>query len=231
MKPQRSIVLIPLLYVIVIIFVNLISFPLYEMLDIEDDTLRLVRLGSITNLLFYLSLTILYIVLFLPAWKRTFAHFKKHLANTTAIIVLGVIGMFVMMIAMGILYSIIGVVEQPENQVILEMQLTGPMFDRIGLVLFAVLLAPFVEEVMFRLAAFRLLKHIPGIPIWIVILLSSLLFGSIHVLGDDWIQILYYAGLGIILGFIYHKSNNIIAPIAVHMVFNAFVTITMFIGI
>lgn len=228
MKTQRSVALIPLLYVVIILLVNVLAVALDQTLAIEDETMRMIRIGSIVNLFFYVTLFVLYIVLFLPPWKRTLRHFVTHLPKMTTSIVIGIISMLGTMFVMGYIYLILGVNEEPVNQVILEMQLTGPMFDRISLVLFAVVFAPFVEEMMFRLAGFQLLKRIPGIPMWGVIVITSLLFGMIHVLGDDIVQIVYYAGLGIVLGTVYYKSNNIIVPIVVHMIFNIFVTISMF---
>lgn len=231
MKQERSVVLIPVLYVVIILLVNVIGVVLYGSLAIDDEDLKFIRLGSITNLAFYGSLFVLYIGLFLPAWHRTISHFFQTKTKQGMVIAIGVAGMFAAMMVLGSIYLFLGIDEQAENQAILEMQLNGPLFDRIALIVFAVLFAPFVEEMMFRLAGFRLLKKIKGLPSWGVIVLTALLFGSIHVLGDDFIQVIYYAGLGLVLGTIYHYSNNILAPIAVHMVFNLFVTVTMFLSL
>jgi membrane protease YdiL (CAAX protease family) len=96
--------------------------------------------------------------------------------------------------------------------------------------MFAVFLAPLVEEMVFRMAAFQLFFHIEGIKPWKVIMLSSLAFGLIHVIGTfDFVQLPYYAGLGAVLGFFYYRSKNIAVPIVIHMLLNALVTITMFI--
>lgn len=230
MKQERSVVLIPVLYLVIIVAVNILGVLLYSFLPIADEELRFIRLGSITNLLFYGSLFVLYILLFLPAWKRTVTHFFKNWMTQGIAIAAGIAAMFAAMIVLGSIYLLLGIEDQAENQAILEAQLNGPLFDRATLVLFAVLFAPFVEEMMFRLAGFRLLQKVTWIPPWGVIALTAIIFGSIHVLGDNPIQVIYYAGLGVVLGTIYHYSKNIIAPIAVHMVFNLFVTITMFLS-
>jgi membrane protease YdiL (CAAX protease family) len=231
MKQERSVVLIPVLYLVIIVAVNILGVFLYSSFNIADEELRFIRLGSITNLLFYGSLFVLYIVLFLPAWKRTIIHFFRNKTKQGVVIALGTAGMFAAIMILGSVYLFLGIEDQAENQAILEAQLNGPMFDRVVLVVFAVLLAPFVEEMMFRLAGFRLLKQLKWLPTWGVIALTAIIFGSIHVLGDNYIQVIYYAGLGVVLGTIYHYSNNIIAPIVVHMVFNLFVTITMFVSL
>lgn len=229
-KP-RSIVWIPGLYAVIILVVNVLAVVVYDRIDIADPDLRMIRLGSITNLMFYGSLFVLYIVLFVPAWRRTIEHFRTHKARMIQMAALGIAGMFAATFLLGSLYLWLGIDNDPVNQQILEMQLSGPFFDRASLAIFAVLFAPLVEEMVFRLATFRLLVRIPGMPVAGTIAISSLLFGLIHVLSDDLVQILYYAGLGVILGLVYHKSKNILVPIAVHLVFNLFVVITMFAGV
>lgn len=231
MQKRKPEFLIPILYLVIIIFMNILVIALQEIIDISDPIQKDIRIGSIVNLGFYGSLFVLYIVLFIPAWKKTFADFRARKQTLLAIIAVGLFTMFSSMFIVGFLYTMIGVTSTPDNQIYLEAQLNGPLFDKVTLVLFAVIFAPVVEESLFRLAGFRLFKKIHNIPIWAVILITSLFFGAIHVLGDNPIQIIYYAALGIILGVIYHKSNNIIAPIVVHMLFNGFVTLTMFIGL
>ena len=62
------------------------------------------------------------------------------------------------------------------------------------------------------------------------ILYSSMIFGGVHLLNISSIgtiptvlaQVGYTAFLGLILGYIYYKSNNIIVPIAFHFLFNTF---------
>ena len=135
------------------------------------------------------------------------------------------------MIIVGYLYTLLGITETPENQELLDMQLNGTLFDQISLVVFAGFLAPLVEESLFRLSGFYYLKKVSWLPQWGVIAITSILFGLIHVLGDDIVQIIYYAALGVVLGTLYYKSKNILVPITVHMLFNIFITIMMFIGL
>ena len=146
MNKPRSVLWIPLLYIGILILTNILGIAIYEAIDIADEDLRFIRFGSISNLLFYGSLFILYIVLFIPAWKITLTKFKDKIGNMTLYILAGTGAMFATMIAMGYVYLILNIEEQAENQALLEAQLSGPMFDQIMLIVFAVLLAPFVEE-------------------------------------------------------------------------------------
>ena len=78
--------------------------------------------------------------------------------------------------------------------------------------------APIVEEIVFRFATMNLLKTNPAMKI----LISSLLFGFIHVMAaGDWIFIIPYLAMGIPLGYIYHKSKNIWTVIIIHAINNS----------
>ncbi len=63
------------------------------------------------------------------------------------------------------------------------------------------------------------------------IIISSLAFGFVHVASGDFIQIIYYAFLGIVLGIIYLVSKkNIYVPIFVHFLINLMVTSIILFG-
>ena len=88
----------------------------------------------------------------------------------------------------------------------------------------AVLLAPIIEEIVFRGVIFRSLRNI-NYPIAIII--SSLLFGLLHVVQSlftgNYIDLVYglvYAMLGYYLGLNYERSGNIIVPIGMHVTIN-----------
>ncbi len=91
-----------------------------------------------------------------------------------------------------------------------------------------ILCAPLVEEVVFRLTVMRGLLKYP----WIAILLSSFLFGLIHVIsslfiGDfaDCIYIIQYMAMGCALGYVYYRHQNIWYSIGVHAIQNTLSTV------
>ena len=82
------------------------------------------------------------------------------------------------------------------------------------------LIAPIMEEIVFRKS---IKKIIPTKYLFIII--SGLLFGSMHVLGlvenpFDYLYILPYSIPGFVLAYTYEKSNNIFVPIAIHFFHN-----------
>ncbi len=228
---KRSIIYIPGLYFLLMLILSILASPIWDSIDIVDENLKLIRFSSYFNILFYGSLFVLYIVLYKDSWRNSIKSFYQKKEPHIQIIIIGLLSMFGIMIILGYIYTLFGITESPENQQLLDMQLNGSLFDKISLVIFAGFLAPLVEENLFRLSGFYYFRKIKNIPDWAVITITSLLFGLIHVLGDDIIQIIYYAALGAVLGTIYHKSKNILVPIIVHMIFNLFVTALMFIGL
>lgn len=82
------------------------------------------------------------------------------------------------------------------------------------------LIAPIMEEIVFR----KSIKKI--IPIkYLFIIISGIIFGSMHVLDlaenlFDYLYILPYSIPGFVLAYTYEKSNNIFVPIGIHFFHN-----------
>lgn len=76
--------------------------------------------------------------------------------------------------------------------------------------------APLFEEYLFR--GFLLTSLKPLMPIAGAILLSAFGFALVHLnLGD----LIPLTTLGVVLGFVYHKSGNLLAPILIHCLWNS----------
>lgn len=87
------------------------------------------------------------------------------------------------------------------------------------------ILAPFTEEVIFRKSFRDVFKEKN-----IYILISGLVFGSLHVISSvttlyDYLYIIPYSALGIAFATIYYKTDNIFSSIFVHMLHNGVLTI------
>lgn len=77
------------------------------------------------------------------------------------------------------------------------------------------ILVPIMEEIIFRYGIFKTLSRSNVIMAYVV---SALVFGIMH---GNVIQGCYTAILGIVLAYLYHKTNNIWYPIFVHMGLNS----------
>jgi membrane protease YdiL (CAAX protease family) len=85
----------------------------------------------------------------------------------------------------------------------------------------AIIIGPIVEELIFRKAIFGLIKHK-----YVALVVSSVIFGFIHVSSESSIlvslyQVIPYVSLGFVFGYLYLKhEKNIMIPIIVHMLSN-----------
>jgi len=84
-----------------------------------------------------------------------------------------------------------------------------------------VLIAPILEELVFRLSIRKIFSHTNIL----FILTSGLIFGSMHVLGTcenliDLLFIIPYSIPGFIFAYIYTKSKNICIPMSLHFIHN-----------
>lgn len=78
------------------------------------------------------------------------------------------------------------------------------------------IIAPFIEELIFRGLILHELKKIMPIPA--AILLQAFLFGIYH---GNLYQAIYAVVLGIILGYLCYKTGSIFAPILLHIFYNS----------
>lgn len=85
------------------------------------------------------------------------------------------------------------------------------------------ILAPFIEELIFRKAFKDAIKSK-----WLFVLTSGIVFGCLHVVGSisSLYEILYiipYSSLGIAFALAYHETDNIFSSIFLHFLHNTIV--------
>jgi uncharacterized protein len=99
--------------------------------------------------------------------------------------------------------------------------------DPAALVLFfltAAIAAPFFEETLFR--GFILPSLTRYMPTWGAVLASSLLFAVVHL---SLSEVAPLTALGIVLGFSYVKTRNLLVPMVLHGLWNASTLVSLFI--
>lgn len=96
------------------------------------------------------------------------------------------------------------------------------MIQSLPLLMFidAGILAPFNEEIVFRKTLKDIFKNK-----WIFVIISFLLFGSVHVLGSaenilDYLYIIPYGALGAAFAYADYETDNIFTSISLHMIHN-----------
>ena len=108
----------------------------------------------------------------------------------------------------------------PLLQTVLESQ------DNLALLIFfstAAIAAPLFEEFLFR--GFLLPSLTRYLPVWGSILVSSFLFAAVHL---SLSEVLPLTVLGIVLGVVYTRSRNLLAPMLVHSLWNSGTLLSLF---
>lgn len=106
---------------------------------------------------------------------------------------------------------------KPELQSSIQiLQVSVSPGQRICFGIAALVLAPFVEEILFRGILYRFLKQMGWPRLSIVI--SSLLFGFIH---GNLMALVPLSCLAVVLALLYDETDNLMSPITAHAVFNA----------
>jgi len=193
--------------------------------QITDDRSFLLTFSSVFNLVSYFLFFSVFVYLSKDYLKAKLKQITKDPHTFAKGIVFGGVLIFSASIIASIILNHLANGEQATNQEMLEEMFKDNFFNKISLVIYSVLFAPLVEELLFRKSVNGLFRN----PI-VGLIISSLTFGLLHVVsGGDYIQIIYYAALGFALGASYMISRkNIFVPILLHMGFNALVTFSLF---
>ena len=99
--------------------------------------------------------------------------------------------------------------------------------DRVALAIFfftASIAAPLFEELVFR--GFLLPSLTRYLPVWSSIVISSFVFSIAHL---SLSEVLPLTALGMILGFVYTKSRNLLAPMLLHSLWNSGTLLSLFV--
>jgi len=125
--------------------------------------------------------------------------------------------MLILMISSNLIVTLFTSTDVANNQeTIIETLKVAPVYTFI----ITVFVAPILEELVFRLSFRKIFNN--NI---LFILLSGLVFGSMHVIGTcehliDLLFIIPYSIPGFIFAYVYTKSKNICVPISLHFIHN-----------
>lgn len=94
----------------------------------------------------------------------------------------------------------------------------------LSLFLVTAVLAPILEETVFR--GFVLTSLTKWFPVPLAVLISAVAFGAAHLTPRDFPQL---TALGILLGFTYVRSRNLLTPMMIHGAWNGTVLTLLFV--
>lgn len=167
-------------------------------------------------------LLLILILIFKKELKKEWIKFKnKFLNNIDLGIKYWLVGLFIMMTSNIIITFIIGSPQAANEQAVQKMISNLPWL----MVLNAGILAPFIEEIVFRKCFKKAFPHK-----WMFIISSALVFGSLHVIPSftapiEFLYIIPYGALGGAFAYMYSKTDTIYTSIAMHMFHNTALTI------
>lgn len=197
------------------VFLYFIVIPVLLVLIIQyalgaSDDFTLVMTQVLTGVIYML------LVVVTTPWKKWFPSWKYLRFDWKKIVAYWVL-IYSTNIILASIYLSLGIDGMGGNQeAIDDMVMMYPVLMGIAVVI----LAPLVEEVMFRFFIFGFLKRYN---IWLAFAVSSFAFGLVHVIQDlanSWMFIFIYFSMGWLLALSYHHHKRLLIPILVHALNN-----------
>ena len=208
MKPNTRHLINIMIYLGVFLLIQMIISTIAAFIfhgDVNSKPLPVIIISSVSSLLT--------IILF--AWRKWFPLTKTYLQTHPWTTLL-----WVVVLSLGTIIPSEWMQEQlgmemPEE---LERLMTQLLSSPAGYVAVGILV-PLAEEIVFRGAILRtLLRLLPGNWHWGAIIISALIFGAVH---GNMVQFVHATLLGLLLGWMYWRTDSIIPGVVLHWVNNS----------
>jgi membrane protease YdiL (CAAX protease family) len=193
--------------------------------DIFADQTAFLAIAAVSQVFTFLGALVWLRIRDALSWRLvgTVATRMRHVGIGVVAGVAGWIGMTVVLIAV---VTALGIEELPTQESI-EILATGDTATIIVGVLLAVILAPIVEEFIYRSVLFQGLRQSTGL--WPAIIISAVIFGVVHLetilQNGEFVATGFIPMSGIVLvgafwAWIFHRTGNLVVPVVGHAVFN-----------
>lgn len=201
------------------IFLDLWSSGKYE--DFSQTMWGTINLSQfLGNLLLLIPL----IILLAKAIFRDLKIFKSELWHNIAVVIFGFALMFFGQSFLARVYQYFDIYDTSDNQALINFALQSD--TKIFIIFSVVVLAPLLEELVFRKLFFGFLEEKLKFPRILVLFLSAALFASLHALDIFFFQ--YFFMALILAGSYVLSKKNIIIPIGIHFLNNAMILLYVF---
>ena len=207
-----------ILIFILFYFSSLFQLIPITLFNIKKTTSNSIILSTFSNI----CLLIIFIIIYRRELIKEFKLFKKNLLeNLDTGIKYWLIGLLVMMISNIIITYILGLNQAQNEQAVQKMINKMPIM----MLITAGFIAPITEEITFR----KTFKN-TFLNKYLFIILSGLVFGSMHVITSysnplELLYIIPYGSLGMAFAAMYYKTNTIYTSISMHMLHNTILTL------
>lgn len=216
-KKNQNLVLILIYYSMFFIIAPFLSQLLFDFKMYNILTMNLI------NIIIYSILAVITLSLYKNNLQAEFYKNKKNRLIKNSMIAF--LFMFGVKIAAAMVTANFFGEFNSENQEALDTMVNLPLPLYLLMIGTVSVIGPIIEEIVYRYIIQNFFKKCLKSRI-ISILLSSLLFGFIHTRNFQ-PEIIIYFSMGLALGIIYEKSDNILISIGAHMLNNIFSVIVM----
>lgn len=151
-------------------------------------------------------------------------------ARQLGLIIESAVGLILVLPMVGmVLTMFVGHPTISQNQASINQTLQGGVLTQIAMVFLAVVIAPLIEETMFRGVVMN--TWFKDNKYYADVLLSAVLFGVFHTTADlSLVTATPYVVMGAVFALIYRKTGNLAVNIYTHMLYNAIVvSVSLFI--
>ena len=221
MKKEKIIPIIKaIITILLFIFISLVEYIPIKLLNLDVNNLTPVQTLSIFA---YVIQILILFFMYRKELKRDFKNFKENFwEQADTAVKYWIVGLFIMMVSNLLIQFLTPSKMANNEQNVDNIIKSAPFFALI----LTTCLAPFTEEMTFRKAFYDIFK---GHKI-AFILVSGIIFGSLHVVGSvtalyDYFYIIPYSALGIAFAAMDAKHNNICPSIMIHMIHNGLLTV------
>ena len=210
-------------YVVAFLIAGMLTVPVLNLL--EDDTDLANMTATVIAALLIVGILIGWLTMYHRGWVRVMR--LPEPGRWGSEIVAGVlygVGLYVVAVVFigGILLVLLNALSGGQVQAPEQVPQGLPAAGLVLTSLYAIVIAPFGEELFFRGVLFRTLRDRHGLRIGL--LGTAVGFGLIHFIPGDAVDaallMLVMAFTGAALAYLYERRGTIVAPIAAHMTFN-----------
>ena len=199
-----------------------------------------------TQILTYVVLIGVLVLLSIKDLKYDTSRLKPNIKKIILTAVIGVAVMYATSLLLNVLYTVLKLQGDSQNQMEIESMLkNATMIEKALYAIIIVIVAPLVEEIIFRKSLFGVFKKLKIKKIYIV-LITGAIFGLMHItsaivgyivegqyslIGPEFLFGITYIAMGIIFGYVYYKSDeNIYSSLILHIINNLISVILVFIA-
>ena len=201
------------------------TLPL-ALLNIDFNSLPII-VREIYNISLEVIMIVIFIIIFKDTFKKAFQDIKKnHFTYFKKYLKFYLFGLVIMMLCNSLIMILGGSTSDNETAVRSQFEMY-PVY----IFICSVILAPIIEETTFRLGFRKIFKNN-----YLFIIISGLVFGSLHLTGmfNDPLILLYlgaYSALGFVFAYMLAKTDNIFVSMGFHFMHNGILMSIQFLAL